>query len=585
MPHVGRRRRVTGTALAQLLEGVRVRVARRARRLLGTRRRDGRVCADPRPGARSEATHRLARRQLRWPRRRRHRDPAPRHRHDPRRRSATASTSSASTRAAPARTRPIDCIDDRTTDLLVGRGPDPRRPRRARALLHRREHAGRRQRRVHRRSTATWLAGVGTRNVARDVDRIRAALGEDRTQLPRLLVRHRARRGVRAGVPDARAHDGARRRRRTSRPRPRTSSARNAAGFEHALDEFLDWCADAQELPLPLATATRTRALEVLRNRFETGATLPVGDGRRAGAGTFYLALLVALYDKTNGWPALAVGLQTATSGDGSVLQILADTYLGRDGDGHYNSLQEAIGIIRCADVPATAPVVPRLPRDVRAVRTRLPDPRRRGGEHARRVRPPPPATERRRRARRRACHRREAGPHHRHDERSGDAVRRRASTCSSGSPGHACSPSTPPSTARTDEASRASTTPSTATSSPAGCRAPERAARRSSVTAGPSARARHVLPRHVARLVGLLREAEHTLTEDVAHHVRRAALDGVGLCAQEAAHDRPMIGGVRRRPSPARPGARARRPPTPPRTGPRGRPPASGAAGCTRPA
>ena len=41
------------------------------------------------------------------------------------------------------------------------------------------------------------------------------------------------------------------------------------------------------------------------------------------------------------------------------MLQILADTYLGRDGDGHYNSLQESIGIIRCADVPATLPSFP----------------------------------------------------------------------------------------------------------------------------------------------------------------------------------------------------------------------------------
>jgi pimeloyl-ACP methyl ester carboxylesterase len=41
------------------------------------------------------------------------------------------------------------------------------------------------------------------------------------------------------------------------------------------------------------------------------------------------------------------------------VLQILADTYLGRGGDGHYNSLQEAIGVIRCADIPSTYPSFP----------------------------------------------------------------------------------------------------------------------------------------------------------------------------------------------------------------------------------
>ena len=96
-----------------------------------------------------------------------------------------------------------------------------------------------------------------------------------------------------------------------------------------------------------------------LRNRFETGVTIPAGEGRRAGAGTFYLALLVALYDRTSGWPALAVGLQRATRGDGVVLQILADTFLGRDGDGRYNNLQESIGVIRCADAPTPTPSFP----------------------------------------------------------------------------------------------------------------------------------------------------------------------------------------------------------------------------------
>ena len=46
----------------------------------------------------------------------------------------------------------------------------------------------------------------------------------------------------------------------------------------------------------------------------------------------------------------------------------------------------------------------------------------------------------------------------------------------------------------------------------------------------------RYVLPRQLARVVGLLRQAEHALAEDVAHHVRRAALDRVRLGAQEAA-------------------------------------------------
>ena len=58
---------------------------------------------------------------------------------------------------------------------------------------------------------------VDRRTRARDMDAIRAAIGEEQITLRRLLVRHAARRAVRRPVPDARAGDGAR---RPDRPRP-----------------------------------------------------------------------------------------------------------------------------------------------------------------------------------------------------------------------------------------------------------------------------------------------------------------------------------------------------------------------------
>src|SRR6266545_5810261 len=56
------------------------------------------------------------------------------------------------------------------------------------------------------------------------------------------------------------------------------------------------------------------------------------------------------------------------------------------------------------------------------------------------------------------------------------------------------------------------------------------------------STRPRDVLPRDLAGDVGLLRQAEHPLAEDVAHDVGRAALDGVGLGAQEAPDDLDVV-------------------------------------------
>jgi pimeloyl-ACP methyl ester carboxylesterase len=253
-------------------------------------------------------------------------------------------------------TRAIDCIDDRTTDQLVTEDPTPDDL----DELERFYTGSNTQVDVTGACIAkygTWLAAVGSRNVARDVDRLRAALGENRlnylgysygTVLGAVYAQEFPTR-VRTMVLDGAVNLSA---------SLADEERANAAGFEHALDEFLDWCAARKSCPFN-SDGDPQGALQVLRNRFESGATIAVGDGRRAGASTFYLALLVALYDNDSGWPALAVGLQRAMSGDASVLQILTDTYLGRDGDGHYNSLQEAIGIIRCADTRYAFPAFP----------------------------------------------------------------------------------------------------------------------------------------------------------------------------------------------------------------------------------
>jgi pimeloyl-ACP methyl ester carboxylesterase len=252
--------------------------------------------------------------------------------------------------------RPIDCIDDRTTDQLAAEDPTPDD-----VTELERFYAGTNAPvDVNAACIAkygSWLAAVGTRNVARDVDRIRMALGERRlnflgysygTVLGAVYAQEfpaRVRTMVLDGAVDLSAS-------------PEAEQRANAAGFEHALDQFLDWCAGRVACPFHSDGDPRG-ALEVLQNRFETGITVPAGEGRRAGAETFYLALVVALYDKENGWPALAVGLENASKGDGTVLQILTDTFLGRDGAGHYNSLQESIGIIRCADVRSPMPSFP----------------------------------------------------------------------------------------------------------------------------------------------------------------------------------------------------------------------------------
>ncbi len=194
-----------------------------------------------------------------------------------------------------------------------------------------------------------WLARVGTRNVARDLELIRAAVGDERltflgysygTLLGAIYAQEHPDR-VRAMVLDAAVDLTS-----TTAEEQRDS----VAGFENALDEFLDDCASDEDCAFHSRGKPRA-ALEELRARFEQGVRIDAGEGRTVGASEFYVGLVAALYSRAE-WPILAAGLQDATIGDGSTLLLLNDLYAGRRDDGTYSNLQQVIGMVVCADEP-----------------------------------------------------------------------------------------------------------------------------------------------------------------------------------------------------------------------------------------
>lgn len=194
-----------------------------------------------------------------------------------------------------------------------------------------------------------WLARLGTRNVARDLDRIRAAVGDEKltflgysygTLLGALYAQefpHRIRAMVLDSAVDLSStmteeqHD-------------------NTAGFEAALGEFLDDCADDETCAFHSDGDPRA-ALERLRARFEQGVRVDGGDGERTvGASEFYVGLVTALYSRDD-WSILADGLQAAAKqDDGATLLLLSDLYAGRRDDGTYSNFQQVLGIIVCND-------------------------------------------------------------------------------------------------------------------------------------------------------------------------------------------------------------------------------------------
>ena len=226
--------------------------------------------------------------------------------------------------------RPVDCVDDAVLDLSAGIAPVPTTPEQL-DLLHRYNAlyaAGCKAR------TGTFAGQVGTRNVARDLEAIRSAVGDAHLDYVGFSY------GTAVGAAYAQMFPASVGRLVLDGPPDYWISARDYAfrqgkGFMDALAAFLDWC---QESGCSLAASGSPRdQLTQLIARVDQGA-LPASyttDGvTREGNLTPSLlqsAVFALLYDRSNGWPALSDGLSEAVNtGTAPTLLANADQYLGR---------------------------------------------------------------------------------------------------------------------------------------------------------------------------------------------------------------------------------------------------------------
>lgn len=190
---------------------------------------------------------------------------------------------------------------------------------------------------------------VGTNNAARDLDMIRAAVGDE--QLTYVGYSYGTRLGavyaelfperVRALVLDGGVL-----------PSTDTDemSRQQAAGFDLALESFTAAC-DA-DLDCPVTELGPTLDVLVgLREEIAEVGSFEVGEpGRVLTPGELDLGVIAALYSRST-WTYLAQAIYVAElDADGSLFQVLADLYLGREPDGTYSNQVEAGAFINCAD-------------------------------------------------------------------------------------------------------------------------------------------------------------------------------------------------------------------------------------------
>jgi len=196
------------------------------------------------------------------------------------------------------------------------------------------------------RSAGELLPHVGTNNVARDMDTIRAALGED--QLTYVGYSYGTSIGavyadmfpgrVRAFVLDGAVNLSL---------GFENVSRTQMVGFERAYNAYLEDCRAKN-----CALAKRGdpgELVDALLRQVDAQPLPAPGADRPAGEGETMLGIISAMYSKFT-WAQLTRALTDALDGDGTGLVRLTDQYLQRESDGSYPNLIEANSAVNYVD-------------------------------------------------------------------------------------------------------------------------------------------------------------------------------------------------------------------------------------------
>ncbi len=193
------------------------------------------------------------------------------------------------------------------------------------------------------------LANVGTVNVARDLDRLREALGDQKLTYLGYSYGTQIGSAYAEAYPDkvrAMILDGA----VDPKADPIQSNLDQNAAFQKAFDDFAADCAKHPRCPLGTDPA---KAVDVYHHLVDPLVAKPVrtDDPRGLGYSDALTGTIMALYSPSL-WKHLADGLTELAQGRGDTLLLLADTYWNRDDKGHYSNSNDAEIAVNCVDEP-----------------------------------------------------------------------------------------------------------------------------------------------------------------------------------------------------------------------------------------
>ncbi|HVV77349.1 MAG TPA: alpha/beta hydrolase [Mycobacteriales bacterium] len=240
---------------------------------------------------------------------------------------------------------PIRCLTSSQLDAYVNIDPDPTSAAdRQQTITASRNFAD-----ACYRKNGSYLEHVSTLDQARDMDVLRAALGDKK------LTYYGASYGTYLGAKYAQLFpthiramvlDGA------LNPDESSTDANlvQAKGFETDLTDFLAFCVRSGHCPFGSTTSAAAAGLDHLIATI-TAHPLTVGS-RILGAGELFEGLAAGLYS-TGDWANLQAVLAAAKSGNGAGVLIFADALTERNNDGSYSNLIESNMAINCIDRPS----------------------------------------------------------------------------------------------------------------------------------------------------------------------------------------------------------------------------------------
>ena len=190
------------------------------------------------------------------------------------------------------------------------------------------------------------LPYVGTVDVARDMDRLRQALGDSGltymgqsygtllgATYAQLFPTHIRAMVLDSSIDPALSFD--------------QMTLGQAEGFEGVLNSFFAWCAASPSCQWRPAGDPTSAVLALIARSYTDPP--PAGGGRAAGTGELYDALLDGLYSQSD-WPTLGAALAADENGDGSAVVAMSNHY---STDGSTNGA-DAAEAVDCLDHPAS---------------------------------------------------------------------------------------------------------------------------------------------------------------------------------------------------------------------------------------